>query len=443
MTRIFIFLFTLTLASIAAMWFIENDGSITLEWLGYRVQTSVAFAVLASIVVIIICTTLLQMLLWIKGAPRKYRKAMSERKREQGLTALTNGFAAIAAGDIRQAKKLTKQATNCLGNISLTKLLAAQTAQLEGNRELAKVHYTSMLENKDTEIIAIKGLLIQARQDGDFSKAVFLAEKAIALRPDADWAVLILIEMYKITKRWTEVEQVLQRALKLKIIGKDEYQRSMSLVYMARSKAMAAHGDNREAVKLAAKSYKLLPDFVPVITGYADILLQDGNKRKAAKILEAGWKHAPHSDIAESYMAVYGDENAAKKLNKAERLLALQPSNPHGHLIVAKTAMLADEYGKARNHLKIALGSIETRSICALMAEVEKQEGSSPDVIQQWKQRLETSADDHSWTCEKCNNSHAKWSVNCNNCDAFDSLVWGNASQKMRVIQPLELLKAG
>ncbi len=53
MTKLFIFLFTLTLAAIGAMWFIENDGSIVIEWLGYRVQTSVAFTILASVVILV------------------------------------------------------------------------------------------------------------------------------------------------------------------------------------------------------------------------------------------------------------------------------------------------------------------------------------------------------------------------------------------------------
>ena len=167
MFKFLTFILILTLISVSAVWFIENDGSIVVEWMGYRIQTSVMFTVFSIVVLFFLLFVILQVLSAIKNAPKNYQKSVKDKKKEKGLIALTEGFAAIAAGDVKQAKKLTKQAVGCLGNAPVTKLLAAQSAQLEGNFGEAKVHYSAMLENKETEMIAIKGLLLQAEKDGD------------------------------------------------------------------------------------------------------------------------------------------------------------------------------------------------------------------------------------------------------------------------------------
>lgn len=437
MTKLFTFLFTLVLAAIAAMWFIDNDGSLTIEWLGYHIQTSMAFAILASIVVLVICTTLLQFLLWVKAAPKKYKKAMRDKRRDNGLTALTSGFAAIAAGDIKQARRLNKQASNYLGNIPITKLLSAQTAQLEGDRELAKVHYTAMLENKETETIAIKGLLVQARQDGDLNKAIFLAEKAISLKPNAEWAILILLDLYKITKRWADAEKIVQKAQKLKVITSTQAKRSMALMSLEMCTELLQRNDLSEALKYAEKSYKALPDFQPVAANYAYVLLKAGNSNKAAKILENNWKNATHPDTAELYMQLFANENSEKKLKHAEKLLSLAPNSVDGHLIVAKTSMICDNASLARNHLKMALTISETRKICNLMVDLERQEGSDQEIIDQWRQRTQTSNADPAWSCTKCGFNTEKWHTSCNNCNSFDSLKWhDHAEQEAVTVSP-------
>jgi HemY protein len=429
MTRLFIFLFAVTLASMAAMWFIENDGSIIVEWLGYRIQTSVAFSILAAIIILIICTTLLQLILWLKNFPKNCRKAISERKRDQGLTALTEGFAAIAAGDIKQAKRLTKQAANYLGHIPLTKLLSAQTAQLEGNTDLAKVHYTAMLENKETEIIAIKGLLLQAKKDGDFNKAMFLAEKAVSIQPDAVWAISILLDLYKITGKWANAEQTIKKAAKLGVISAYDSKRSLALISRARSNKLLKAGDISGALSSAKNSYKLLPDFPPVATNYAKILLKNNSKRKAVKVLEKCWKEEPHPKIASLYMEIFGDETNTKFIKHTEKLVSMQPNNIYGHIEIAKAAMASDDFDTAREHLKTALSITETSSICQLMAEVEKRDGGSPDLIRQWLQRVQTARPDPAWVCVECSHITNVWSIGCKECQAFDSLEWGGSGK--------------
>ncbi|MCE3231922.1 MAG: enzyme of heme biosynthesis (hemY-like) [Rickettsiaceae bacterium] len=432
MTKLFIFLFAIVLASIAAMWFIENDGRVVVEWLGYRIQTSVAFTILSSIIVVIILTTFLQLLLWVQGLPKRYKKNNREKRREQGLTALTEGFAAIAAGDIKQAKRLTKQATNCLGNIPLTKLLTAQTAQLEGDTDSAKEQFTSMLENKETEIIAIKGLLLQAKKDGDLHKAMFLAEKAISVQPDAAWALSILIDLYKITGKWDNAEEIIRKATKLNVITSHESKRSLALIALAKAHEWQNQGDADAAIKSVKDAYQLLPDFPPLATTYAKLLLQNDSKRKAIKVLEKCWKEYPHPKVATLYMGIFEDSSDSKILKAAEKLVAWQPNSIYGHIELAKVAISMDDVEEAREELKEALSLSETKSLCTFMAEIEKKAGSSNDLARQWLARAETAPADPAWVCVDCGNISDSWSINCKQCKAFDRLEWGGTTKVIR-----------
>jgi HemY protein len=433
MTKLFTFLLVVTIAAFGAMWFIENDGSVVIEWLGYRIQTSVAFMILAGVIALTVLTILLQLVLWLQNFPKKYSKAMREKKREQGLTALTEGFAAIAAGDILQANRLTKQAIHNLGNIPLTKLLAAQSAQLEGNNELAKVHYTAMLENKETEIIAIKGLLLEARKEGDLNKAMFLAEKALNIQPNTPWAISVLIDLYKITGHWDNAEETIRKAAKLNVITSHESKRSLALIARAKSGELFKDGNIEAALEFAKNAYKLMPDFAPIANNYAKILLKSKQKRKAIKVLEKSWKEGAHPRTAKLYMEIFEDESETKRVKHADRLVELQPSSIYGHIEVAKVMMNMGEFDEARNELKSALEISPTRNLCKFMAELERVAGNSNEV-KQWQQRSDTAHSDASWNCVECGHTSSVWSINCKQCNGFDTLEWGQSLRHKQLV---------
>lgn len=430
----------LTIFSLAALWFVENDGSIVVEWMGYRIQTSVMFAILFIIITIVTCTLFLQIILWLKSAPKRYRKSLKDKKLNRGLTALTQGFAAIAAGDIKQARTLTSRATHDLDNMPITKLLAAQTAQLEGNRELTKEHYTSMLSNKETEIIAIKGLLLEAKQDNDISKALFLAEKAYALRPDSDWVILILLELSKKLKRWQTAEDMTRKALKYKLITRENYNRTIGLLSFAKYKEQFRAGSNSSEDDIKS-AYKLAPEFIPVVIAYVDTLVMQDKMRKAIKILENLWCKSPHPDIASAYMEIYTDIDDEENIEKAKRLLQLANGHPEGHIIIASTLLKAGQFGNARHHLKTALSFGETKTICHLMAELENKERAKHEIIHYWQERANHANDLSIWKCRSCNNKSHKWTTNCTSCTGFDTLEWQDFKISANIIRPDNLLE--
>jgi HemY protein len=422
--RILLTLIFLTALSFAATWVVDHDGVMTIRWMGYQIDTTMTFLIFVVLLVSLVAACVFYLIIWLAAAPTNYRKNLLEKKREKGLVALTEGFAAVAAGDAKQARALTKRAENALGSIGLTRLLSAQAAHLDGDIALEREQYHAMLEDKSTEIIAVKGLLIAAKEEGDLGQAITLAEKAVTLQENTSWALSMLFDLYKRTQKWHKALETLEQLYRKKMVDKAKYIETKGLLSLAIAIGLSGQKLEKEALSYFADAYKPLPSFAPAAVFYGEALVDSGNKRKALKILENSWKQSPHLRVGACYMEQFENDTAAKRMKQAERLYHMQPEHPDSHILLAKAAMRGGELSKARNHLKMALTSEETKLICSLMAELETMENATQDVIQKWYHRSEQAPHDENWVCTTCNHISHQWQPNCTNCESFGSYQW-------------------
>ena len=431
--RILLFLIFLTALSFAASWVADHDGAIHMTWLGYSIETTVTFLIFVLLLVSLTVASLFYFTIWLMSAPGEYRKTLLERKREKGLVALTEGFAAVAAGDAKQARQLTKKAKRALGEIGLTRLLSAQSAHLDGNISLEQEQYHAMLEDKSTEMIAIKGLLLAAKKEGDLTRAISLAEKAITLKGNTDWALSMLFSLYKRMQEWQKALGVLEKLYRKNIVEKSEYTHKKAVLSIAIGQKLAGQGETKESMNYLVRGYKELSDFAPAAIIYAKALVADNQQRKAIKQLEKSWNQMPHIALATYYMSLFENETAVKRMKQAERLYSMQSDHPDSHIIVAQTAIRCGELSKARSHLKLALAEEETKLICKLMAELETMENAGQDVVQKWYKRAEAAPHDENWICQSCSHIAHHWEASCVNCGTFDSYEWQTPGKQINV----------
>ena len=411
----------------AAVYLADRPGAVTIVWHGWRIDTSVAALALGTALVVFIVGWSFALLRRLAAAPRQFMRARRERRRREGYRALTYGMAAVAAGDPDEAERCARRANTLLDEPPLTRLLAAQAAQLKGDTAAARDYFTAMLAEPETEFLGLRGLIVQALARGEDGVALNLAERARVLRPRTGWVQRALVELEARAGRWEAAEGRLAEALRRGAIPPDEGRHHRAAILYGRGLAAQAAGRNGEALKLAGQAHHADPGFAPATAWYAGLLTADGGTRRARKAIEAGWRVAPHPTLAAAYGALYADEAPLARIKRFERLQSLQPDHVEGRVALAEATLKARLWGEARRHLTEA--GIDRADaaprLYRLMASLEDGEHADGGRSRLWLERAARAASpDPAYACNACGFETMTWTPICPRCRSFDQLVW-------------------
>ncbi len=432
MRRTLFFFLKLAVLVTAAVLLAEWPGEVSVVWFGYRVDTSVGILLAAALLFAVAVAMLWQIWRFLTRSPRQIGRARHESRRRKGYKALTQGMAAVAAGDVEEARRQTGRAAVLLNEPPLTLLLAAQTAQLSGDEQAARKYFTAMLERPETSFLGLRGLLTQALKAGDRRAALDYAGRAHRERPAAAWATTTLLDLQLRDGDWAGVETTLKEALRQKSVAPERARRVRAVILAERARVGVdalggASGGSIETLNAAREAAKLAPELVPPRAMAALLLGRGGNEKAAAKLIEQGWQTAPHPMLAAAYTALRPDEEPVARVRRFEKLAALSPEHRESRLALAEAALAAGLWGEARSHLS-RLAEAErdapTARLCRLMARLEEGERGDPAAVRRWLMLASEAIADPTWTCDQCGTPAGEWQARCGQCGAFDSLAW-------------------
>jgi len=130
------------------------------------------------------------------------------------------------------------------------------------------------------------------------------------------------------------------------------------------------------------------------------VLSRRAELRKAAKIVEAAWKTQPHPDLADVYMNLRPGDSALDRLHRAETLAKLSSWHRESRLALARAALEAREFGRAREVLRPLLPERPTVRACLLMADIEQAEHGVTGQVREWLARASRSPRDPVWIAD-------------------------------------------
>ena len=408
----------------AAAWFAENPGQVSIVWQSYRIDTSVGILAGAASVLVIVSALLYRLWRSLWSVSKVSRTARAQRRLREGYTALANGFVAVAAGDAEEAKRLTRRAHALLREPALTHLLAAQAAQLDGDDAAARRFFNGLLEAPGTEFLGVRGLLTLAEQEGDADNAMRLAQRAETLRPKVPWVHEKLFRLEVEAGHWAAAERTIKDALKHKTLELSEGKRRRAVVLLEQSRQAEAEDDRHQAIKLARRALDDAPELAPAAIRLANLLQAGGEERRARKVVEEAWKHAPHPALARLYGALVPAGDAMKQLKAVDKLAQVWPDDPASHLALGWASLEAKLWGEARRHLQAAGGDKPTATVCRLMAALEEAENGDTPEARAWYASAGEAEPDPGWVCGSCGAVADDWSAVCANCGTFDTLSW-------------------
>ena len=398
MYRIILFLALIALAATGAAWVADQSGDVVLSWGGWKVATTLPVFALALGIAIVAAMVAWSILRALWRLPERLRRSRRDRRHARGRHAITKGLLAIGHGDSTAARMHADVARRHAADDPLALLLHAQSAQLEGDRDAARRAFHAMAERDDTRLLGLRGLFIEAQRADDAVAAVGIAEEALKLSPASTWASQAVLGFRCARSDWSGALAILDNNLSSGLIDKQLYRRQRGVLLTARALEMETvdRDLSREAVMEAVK---LAPTLVPAAVLAAKYQSEAHQIRRAMRIVEAAWLKQPHPDLADAYAHVKLGDSARQRLVRVETLAAKAPGHLEGALAVARAAIDAAEFARARAALAPFMVA-PTQRVAMLMAEIERTEHGDSGRARGWTLRAVRARHDPVWTAD-------------------------------------------
>jgi HemY protein len=398
MIRIVLFLILIALAAWGAAWIADQAGDVTVTWSGYRIERTIGEFVLTLGVVIVVAMSIWSLFLALWRTPARIRRGRHERRHARGRHAITHGLLAIGHGDAVAARLHADVAKRLAGHDPLTLLLHAQSAQLEGDREGARSAFAAMAEREDTRLLGLRGLFIEAQRADDALAAVAVAEEALKIAPSSTWASHAVLGFRCARGDWDGALKILDNNLASGLLDKGAYRRQRGVLLTARALELEKV-DRDLARENIMEAVKLAPTLVPAAVFAAKFESEAHQVRRAMRLVEAAWLNQPHPDLADAYAHVRLGDSARQRLVRVETLAAKAPGHIEGALAIARAAIDAAEFARAREALA-PFTADPTQRVALLMAEIERTEHGDSGKARTWTLRAVRARHDPAWTAD-------------------------------------------
>jgi HemY protein len=121
--------------------------------------------------------------------------------------------------------------------------------------------------------------------------------------------------------------------------------------------------------------------------------------RRSMRLVETAWLAQPHPDLADAYAHVRLGDSARQRLVRVETLAGKVPGHLESALAVARAAIDATEFARAREALAPFVAA-PTQRVAMLMAEIERTEHGDSGRARAWTLRAVRALHDPVWTAD-------------------------------------------
>ena len=151
--------------------------------------------------------------------------------------------------------------------------------------------------------------------------------------------------------------------------------------------------------EIIMEAVKLAPTLVPAAVLASKYQSEAHQIRRSMRLVEAAWLAQPHPDLADAYAHVKLGDSARQRLVRVETLAEKAPGHIESALAVARAAIDAFEFARAREVLAPFIAS-PTQRVAMLMAELERSEHGDTGRARAWMLRAVRARHDPVWTAD-------------------------------------------
>ena len=431
LVKIVLFIVAIVLATIGAGMLMETEGGVRIAFGGTEINLGPLQAVIAAIVLVFavwlgikLLTLLVALFRFLNGDETAISRYFDRKRERKGFQALSEGMMALASGEAREAQAKAARAEKFLKKPELTNLIAAQAAEMAGDKRQAEAVYKRLLADERTRFVGVRGLLQQKLAEGDTDTAMKLAEKAFALKPRHGEIQDTLLRLQADKGDWKGARKTLSAKLKYGALPRDVYRRRDAVLALGEARDVVADGKSIKAREAAIEANRLSPDLVPAAVMAARSYIKDGKPKYAARVLTKAWASQPHPDLAAAFADIVPDETPEARLKRFRTLIKHNPDVDEARMLLAELNIAAGNFEAARKAMGDLAERHPSQRALTLMAAIERGEGADDSVVRAWLARAVTAPRGPQWVCANCNHIQAEWAPVCEHCGSFDTLSW-------------------
>jgi HemY protein len=197
---------------------------------------------------------------------------------------------------------------------------------------------------------------------------------------------------------WNGALAILDNNLSSHLIDRAAYRRQRGVLLTARALELE-NIDRDRSRESVMEAVKLAPTLVPAAVLASKYESEAHQVRRAMRIVETAWLAQPHPDLADAYAHVRLGDSARQRLVRIETLAAKAPGHLESALAVARAAIDASEFARAREALAPFIAA-PTQRLAMLMAEIERNEHGDSGRARAWTLRAVRALHDPVWTAD-------------------------------------------
>ncbi|MGO9544100.1 MAG: heme biosynthesis protein HemY [Rhodomicrobium sp.] len=396
MIRVILYFLLIAAAAWGLSWVADRPGSLTVEWLGYDVRTSVFIAAIA----LMIFFAAFSLAVWLGvltwTAPKRFARRLKRRRERIGQEAVRRGIFAAGAGDKAAALKAGALAKKHVPEEPLALLLEAQSAQLNEDPIASRQAFERMLEKPEMAELGLRGLYIEAKKSGQGEAAKQFAERALTVNPALSWPSSALFEIQCREGDWRAALRTLGIAKQQRHIPRAEADRRRALL-LTQIAIELEDTQQGKALAYAQEAIGLSPSLIPAAAVAGRILASQGNTARATKLLTQAWRATPHPEIALIYAHARTGDSPRERLARVKTLISTAPAGVEGDIALAVAAIEAKEWDAARAALEPHAANMPSARICRLMARIEAGQNRDSGRAREWLAKAARGAPDPVW----------------------------------------------
>lgn len=411
------FLIRLVLISALFLWLSYNPGTLTINWLGYEIETTIAFVLFVLFLIVLLSAVISsgwQGLIWLF----KQILSVGSHLKSDPHKILAQAFSAIEFGNFKEAQLLAKEAMNLNADSAVPAIALLKASQALHDKKSESLALAHLKKFEEFTAMACYDEIESALK----SRRLDLAKKLIASSSKAHteqaWFFKQALKVSIAAQEWPEALEFLKRAQKKGGITQEEANQIYGFLWYKLSFEKAI--SEGEKLSRMEKSHKYDSNFLDNLLDLARLLATKKDKRAAQTLLETAWSEHPSWPIAEVYCELLAKSTQPlAKAQQARQLYDLLPDHPVSQLILITYFIQAKLWGEAKRVLALLPKNVpEALVLKAALAKKEK--NNVQDVLSYLKKAMQQLS--YPYKCQKCRKSLEKWEISCTHCGSFLSV---------------------